>query len=64
MKKYFTLSRIVYLGAAVLLCLPLVKPRPKPNRAAKMNVFVNGLMKKMTVDEKIGQLNLVTGGWL
>ncbi|OOQ59398.1 beta-glucosidase [Mucilaginibacter pedocola] len=29
---------------------------------AKMNAFVSTLMKKMTVDEKIGQLNLVTSG--
>ncbi len=29
---------------------------------AKMNVFVSGLLKKMTLDEKIGQLNLVTIG--
>jgi beta-glucosidase len=29
---------------------------------AKMNDFVNNLMSKMTLDEKIGQLNLVTPG--
>src|SRR3954470_4127714 len=29
---------------------------------AKMNKFVSELMKKMTLDEKIGQLNLVTPG--
>ncbi len=29
---------------------------------AKMNMFINQLMAKMSVDEKIGQLNLVTGG--
>jgi len=29
---------------------------------AKMDAFVNGLMSKMTLDEKIGQLNLVTSG--
>jgi beta-glucosidase len=29
---------------------------------AKMNVFVSGLMKKMTLEEKIGQLNLLTPG--
>src|SRR5664279_1148506 len=29
---------------------------------AKMNAFVSNLMSKMTVDEKIGQLNLVTPG--
>ncbi|HSV11127.1 MAG TPA: glycoside hydrolase family 3 N-terminal domain-containing protein, partial [Hanamia sp.] len=28
----------------------------------KMNDFINSLMKKMTLDEKIGQLNLVTPG--
>ncbi|MCF1716885.1 beta-glucosidase BglX [Flavihumibacter sp. RY-1] len=30
--------------------------------ASKMNQFVSGLMAKMTVQEKIGQLNLVVGG--
>ena len=29
---------------------------------AKMNAFVSSLMKRMTLDEKIGQLNLVTPG--
>src|ERR671921_38136 len=29
---------------------------------AKMNSFVSTLMKKMTLDEKIGQLNLLTPG--
>ena len=28
----------------------------------KMNAFINDLMNKMTVDEKIGQLNLTTAG--
>jgi len=28
----------------------------------KMDTFISGLMSKMTIDEKIGQLNLVTGG--
>lgn len=28
----------------------------------KMNTFIKNLMSKMTLDEKIGQLNLVTGG--
>jgi beta-glucosidase len=30
---------------------------------AKMKTFVAGLMAKMTLEEKIGQLNLVTPGW-
>lgn len=29
---------------------------------AKMKTFIDGLMAKMTLDEKIGQLNLVVGG--
>ena len=32
------------------------------DRSAAMNTYVSNLMKKMTVDEKIGQLNLVTPG--
>ena len=30
---------------------------------AKMNAFISGLMAKMTLEEKIGQLNLITPGW-
>jgi beta-glucosidase len=30
---------------------------------AKMNTFINALMKKMTLDEKIGQMNLPTVGF-
>ncbi|QKJ30677.1 beta-glucosidase BglX [Mucilaginibacter mali] len=36
--------------------------RPAQTEKAKMDAYINGLMAKMTVDEKIGQLNLVTGG--
>jgi beta-glucosidase len=63
MKKYFTHKPVVYLSAAVLFCLPLSKAAAQSQAEnTNMNVFVSGLMKKMTVDEKIGQLNLVTGG--
>jgi beta-glucosidase len=31
---------------------------------AKMKSFIDGLMKKMTVEEKIGQLNLPAAGWV
>jgi beta-glucosidase len=31
---------------------------------AKMKTFVDGLLKKMTVEEKIGQLNLPVAGWV
>jgi len=30
---------------------------------AKMNTFISTLMSKLTVEEKIGQLNLITPGW-
>ncbi|SMC82371.1 beta-glucosidase BglX [Pedobacter nyackensis] len=33
-----------------------------PPVVQKMNTFINKLMSKMTLDEKIGQLNLLTGG--
>jgi len=63
MKKYFAPGPILYLTAAVLFCIPLSKAVAQDKtETAKMNAFVSGLMKKMTVDEKIGQLNLVTGG--
>src|SRR6185295_19643765 len=32
------------------------------SKDAKMNQFVSNLMQKMTIDEKIGQLNLLTPG--
>lgn len=35
---------------------------PAQQSDSRMNSFVTGLMKKMTVDEKIGQLNLLTPG--
>ncbi|WP_039866835.1 beta-glucosidase BglX [Pedobacter sp. BAL39] len=31
-------------------------------KPTKMDIFINNLMSKMTIDEKIGQLNLLTGG--
>ncbi|SDK75308.1 beta-glucosidase [Pedobacter sp. ok626] len=33
-----------------------------PSTNKKMDTFLNNLMSKMTLDEKIGQLNLLTGG--
>lgn len=38
----------------------LVKPKPK---LSEMDAFINKLMAKMTLDEKIGQLNLVSIGF-
>ena len=50
--------RQLLLGAALFAAIPSMAQ----TNVAKMNSFVNDLMKKMTVDEKIGQLNLLTPG--
>jgi beta-glucosidase len=49
----------ITLSFALLLSLTVVA---QTNSTAKMNLFVNALMKKMTTAEKIGQLNLLTPG--
>lgn len=48
----------------LLVALALILPVVAHSQTApqKMNQFVTGLMSKMTVQEKIGQLNLVVGG--
>ncbi|TFF32157.1 beta-glucosidase BglX [Mucilaginibacter psychrotolerans] len=63
MKILFTKKPLLKIAAAVMIALPLgnaTAQQPKPD--ARMDAFINALMKKMTVDEKIGQLNLVTSG--
>lgn len=48
---------------ALGLCsLTLVAQQTATSANARMNGFINSLMAKMTVDEKIGQLNLLTPG--
>lgn len=46
----------------VMLMVGVALQTQAQQQDAKMNAFVNNLMSKMTVDEKIGQLNLVTPG--
>jgi len=41
----------------------LIEPELLNSRDTAMDRFVSGLIKTMTLDEKIGQLNLITGGW-
>jgi len=48
----------ILLGAMLFFSFTTHAQQPD----AKMNAFVTNLMSKMTVDEKIGQLNLVTPG--
>ena len=47
------------IAATMLFTLVAVA---QTSQDAKMNAFVSNLMKQMTLDEKIGQLNLVTPG--
>ncbi|QXV67330.1 beta-glucosidase BglX [Mucilaginibacter sp. 21P] len=63
MKKKFTRNSAAFIGAALLMSVCSINVNAQTAaETAKMNAYVTGLMKKMTVDEKIGQLNLVTGG--
>lgn len=59
MKKF-----ALYSLSALLLNLGTATAQKKntANSDQKMDTFIKNLMAKMTVDEKIGQLNLVTGG--
>ncbi len=63
MKNYFSnrvLRRIVAVSA---LAMPAVVALAQTKSGdSKMDSFVSSLMTKMTLDEKIGQLNLVTSG--
>jgi beta-glucosidase len=47
------------LGFLLLLLAPFINARSQDE---KMNKFISDLMNKMTVEEKIGQLNLATAG--
>ncbi|HWZ03436.1 MAG TPA: beta-glucosidase BglX [Mucilaginibacter sp.] len=60
MKKLFSSVKTLLL---LLLTLPFYNASAqKKGDDSKMNAFVGSLMSRMTLDEKIGQLNLVTGG--
>ncbi|HVZ56503.1 MAG TPA: beta-glucosidase BglX [Chitinophagaceae bacterium] len=53
----------VSISVFLLACLMhLAAQQGKYTADARMNAFINDLMKKMTLEEKIGQLNLVTPG--
>lgn len=53
------MKRLLPMFLFLYVAIPLAAQK---NNEAAMNTFINGLMQKMTVDEKIGQLNLLTGG--
>ncbi|MEO3404697.1 beta-glucosidase BglX [Mucilaginibacter sp. CAU 1740] len=63
MKKYFSSRLAVAVMPLCVVLLPYNKVSAQnKTEDAKMSAYVKSLMNKMTVDEKIGQLNLVTIG--
>lgn len=56
----------IYTWAAIALISTNVSfaqtKKPASTADKKMDIFIKNLMSKMTLDEKIGQLNLLTGG--
>lgn len=55
------MKRII-LSVLMLATLQMQAQNKTNNQDAKMNAFVSSLMKKMTLEEKIGQLNLPGSG--
>lgn len=51
------------LLAMTLLCMAISPGARGATQDSKMNAFVSRLLARMTVDEKIGQLNLPSGGF-
>ncbi|HEY4196534.1 MAG TPA: glycoside hydrolase family 3 N-terminal domain-containing protein, partial [Mucilaginibacter sp.] len=63
MKNHFSSRLSRKIAAIAILLLPsAVAVAQTKSGDAKMDAFVSKLMSKMTLDEKIGQLNLVTSG--
>ncbi|MFA5974241.1 MAG: beta-glucosidase BglX [Lentimicrobiaceae bacterium] len=55
--------KLLLLTCIVLFSNAIVFSQTKPSASdQKMKTFIDGLMKKMTIDEKIGQLNLAGAG--
>ncbi|WEA03117.1 beta-glucosidase BglX [Mucilaginibacter sp. SJ] len=63
MKKYFSSRLVIVVMPFCVALTPFNKALAQAKTEdAKMHTYVKGLMSKMTLDEKIGQLNLVTIG--
>ena len=55
MKKYMKISALLLTGVLLMASIPTMAE----GQQEKMNQFIDQLMAKMTVEEKIGQLNLM-----
>lgn len=56
-------SLVCLVLLVILINTSCTKAPGKPDSDPKMKAFVSGLMKKMTLEEKIGQLTLFTSDW-
>ncbi|MEI8047490.1 MAG: beta-glucosidase BglX [Bacteroidota bacterium] len=54
--------KVLLLSILLIFSFTLIAQQKSPVSDPKMKAFVDGLMKKMTLDEKIGQLNLPASG--
>ena len=59
-------KKINRIASALLICISLTGLQSlyaqEASQDAKMNAFIKDLMGRMTLDEKIGQINLTSGG--
>lgn len=57
------ISHLLFLSMFFCIGATFAQQKKKvPAADQKMNAFISNLLSKMTLDEKIGQLNLLTGG--
>jgi beta-glucosidase len=54
--------KVLLLSILLMFSFTLIAQQKSPVSDPKMKAFVDGLIKKMTLDEKIGQLNLPASG--
>ena len=57
------MKRTGLLPALIGMIMPCCLHAAPPASDANMNAFVNDLMNRMTLEEKIGQLNLLSVGF-
>ena len=58
MNRLYTLGALLICLAGALAAAPLAVAQPSPDFIARREAFIDQLMKRMTVQEKIGQLRL------
>lgn len=56
------LQRLMFVSLVALSFSATAQPVPTPREDTKMKIFIDALMKKMTLEEKLGQLNLPGSG--